>query len=109
MNFKGVVDDPVMIGGKIVIPRGASGDAAGGQGRAVGQDEGQRQDHAEAEHVSFGGMVHEVATKYVEAEGQGRRQEDRAASRPAAPALARSSAGSPAAARARRSARPSAA
>ena len=47
-------------------------DAAGRQGRAVGIDEGQRQDHAEAERHQFGGMVYEVASPYVESQGQRR-------------------------------------
>ena len=49
MKFKALVDDPVMIGGAIVIPRGAYGDGPGRQRSAVRQDEGQRQDLVEAQ------------------------------------------------------------
>ena len=42
-TFKATVDDPVMIGGAIVIPRGASARRPGGQRAAVREDEGQRQ------------------------------------------------------------------
>ena len=38
------------MGGKVVIPRNARGDAAGREGRTGRHDEGRRQDHAEGEH-----------------------------------------------------------
>ena len=109
MSFKGVVDDPVMIGGSIAIPRGASAMLQAVKVEQSGKMKGSDKITLKLNAVSFGGMVHQVATTYVETQGQGRRQEDRPQGRPAAPASARSSAASPAAARGRRSVRPSAA
>ena len=71
MNFKGVVDDPVMIGGSIVIPRGASAMLQAVKVEQSGKMKGSDKITLKLNAVSFGGMVHQVATTYVETKGKG--------------------------------------
>ena len=103
-TFKAIVDDPVMIDGAIVIPRGASAVVQAVDGRAVREHEGQRQDHAEAELDWLrrrGVRRRRPATSRPRARAKARKRRARS---PAARASAPSSAVSPAAARARPSA-----
>jgi hypothetical protein len=71
MKFKGVVDDPVMVGGEIVIPRGASAMLQAVQVQQSGKMKGSDKITLKMNAVGFGGMVHEVATTYVETKGKG--------------------------------------
>ena len=71
MSFKGVVDDPVMIGGSIVIPRGASAMLQAVKVEQSGKMKGSDKITLKLNAVGFGGMVHEVATTYVETKGKG--------------------------------------
>jgi hypothetical protein len=71
MNFKGVVDDPVMVGGSIVIPRGASAMLQAVKVEQSGKMKGSDKISLKLNAVSFGGMVHQVATTYVETKGKG--------------------------------------
>jgi len=71
MNFKGVVDDPVMIGGSIAIPRGASAMLQAVKVEQSGKMKGSDKITLKLNAVSFGGMVHQVATTYVESKGKG--------------------------------------
>jgi hypothetical protein len=71
MNVKGVVDDPVMIGGAIAIPRGASAMLQAVKVEQSGKMKGSDKITLKLNAVSFGGMVHEVATTYVESKGKG--------------------------------------
>ena len=71
MSFKGIVDDPVMIGGSIAIPRGASAILQAVKVEQSGKMKGSDKITLKLNAVSFGGMVHEVATTYVESKGQG--------------------------------------
>ena len=104
MKFKGLVDDPVMIGGSIAIPRGASAMLQAVTVEQSGKMKGSDKITLKLNAVGFAGMVHEVATTYVESKGKGEGKKPAARS-PAAPGSAPSSEGSPAAARARRLAR----
>jgi hypothetical protein len=70
-NFKAVVDDPVMIGGSIVIPRGASAVVQAVQVQQSGKMKGSDKISLKLNAVGFGGMVYEVATNYVESKGKG--------------------------------------
>ena len=71
MNFKGLVDDPVMVGGSIVIPRGASAHLQAVKVEQSGKMKGSDKITLKLNAVGFGGMVHQVATTYVESKGKG--------------------------------------
>jgi hypothetical protein len=71
MTFKGVVDDPVMVGGSIVIPRGSSAILQAAKVEQSGTMKGSDKITLKLNAVGFGGMVHEVATSYVETKGKG--------------------------------------
>jgi hypothetical protein len=69
--FKAVVDDPVMIGGSIVIPRGALAMLQAVNVQQSGKMKGSDKITLKLNAVKFGGMVYEVATAYVETKGKG--------------------------------------
>ena len=70
-TFKAVVDDPVMVGGSVVIPRGASAVVQAVQVEQSGKMKGSDKISLKLHSIGFGGMVHEVATTYVETKGKG--------------------------------------
>jgi hypothetical protein len=70
-RFRAIVDDPVMVGGAIVIPRGASATLQAVQVQQSGQMKGSDKITLKVNTVTFGGMVYEVATSYVESKGKG--------------------------------------
>jgi len=71
MTFKAVVDDPVTSNGSIVIPRGASAVVQAVHVQQSGTMKGSDKISLKLNSVAFGGMVHEVATTYVESKGKG--------------------------------------
>ena len=71
MLFKSVVDDPVMIGGAIVIPRGAQATVQAVQVQQSGTMKGSDKISLKLHSFRFGGNVYEVASAYVEAKGKG--------------------------------------
>ena len=71
MKFKALVDDPVMIGGSIVIPRGASAVVQAASVQQSGKMKGSDKISLKLNSVGFGGYVYEVATGYVETKGKG--------------------------------------
>ncbi len=93
-TFKAVVDDPVMVGGSVVIPRGASATVQAVQVQQSGTIKGSDKISLKVNSIGFGGRVYEVVTGYVEAKGQGEGNEARERSA-AAPVSAPSSAGLP--------------
>jgi hypothetical protein len=70
-KFKAIVDDPVMIGGSIVIPRGASAVLQAVQVQQSGTMKGSDKISLKLNSIGFGGMVYDVATSYVETKGKG--------------------------------------
>ena len=70
-TFKAVVDDPVMIGGAIVIPRGASAIVQAVSVQQSGKMKGSDKISLKLNSIGFGGLVYEVATAYVETKGKG--------------------------------------
>ena len=70
-TFKAIVDDPVSVGGSIVIPRGASAVVQAVQVQQSGTMKGSDKISLKMNSVGFGGMVYEVATGYVETKGKG--------------------------------------
>jgi hypothetical protein len=71
MTFRGVVDDPVMIGGSIVVPRGASATLQAVKVQQSGTMKGSDKISLKLHSIRFGGMVYEVVTAYVETKGKG--------------------------------------
>jgi hypothetical protein len=71
MTFKAIVDDPVLIGGAIVIPRGASAVVQAVQVQQSGKMKGSDKISLKLNAIGFGGRMYEVATSYVEAKGKG--------------------------------------
>ena len=71
MKFKAIVDDPVMVSGKVVIPRGASAALQAVKVQQSGKMKGSDKITLKMNTVSFGGRVYEVATQYVETKGKG--------------------------------------
>ena len=70
-TFKAIVDDPVMLGGTVVIPRGASATIQAAKVEQSGKFKGSDKISLKMNSVAFGGFVYEVATGYVEAKGKG--------------------------------------
>jgi hypothetical protein len=70
-SFKAIVDDPVMINGSIVIPRGASAVLQAVQVQQSGKMKGSDKVSLKLNSIGFGGMVYPVTTAYVETKGKG--------------------------------------
>jgi hypothetical protein len=70
-TFKAVVDDPVMMNGSIVIPRGASAVVQAVNVQQSGKMKGSDKISLKLNAIGFGGMIYEVATGYVETKGKG--------------------------------------
>jgi hypothetical protein len=70
-TFKAVVDDPVMLGGSVVVPRGASAAVQAVQVQQSGKMKGSDQITLKLNSIGFGGMVYPVVTAYVETKGKG--------------------------------------
>lgn len=70
-TFKAIVDDPVMIGGNVVIPRGASATLQAVQVQQSGTMKGSDKISLKLNAVGFGGFVYQVTTGYVETKGSG--------------------------------------
>ena len=70
-TFKAVIDDPVMIGGSTVIPRGASASLQAVKVEQSGKMKGSDKISLKLNSIRFGGMVYEVTTAYVESKGKG--------------------------------------
>lgn len=71
MTFKGIVDDPVMIAGSVVIPRGASAVLQAVKVEQSGKMKGSDKISLKVNSIGFGGMAYQVATTYVETKGKG--------------------------------------
>ncbi len=70
-TFKAIVDDPVMIGGSVVIPRGASATVQAVHVQQSGKMKGSDKISLKINSIGFGGRVYEVVTGHVEAKGKG--------------------------------------
>ena len=69
--FKAIVDDPVMLDGAIVIPRGAVAMVQAVKVEQSGKMKGSDKVSLKLNAINFGGMVYEVASGYVETKGKG--------------------------------------
>ena len=71
MKFKGIVDDPVMLGGSIVIPRGAVALLQAVKVEQSGKMKGSDKISLKLHSIGFGGKVYEVVSAYTETKGKG--------------------------------------
>jgi hypothetical protein len=70
-TFKGLLDDPVMIGGKIVLPRGAALVLQATKVEQAGKVKGADKITLKANSVAFGGRTYDIVTAYLEQKGAG--------------------------------------
>jgi len=70
-TFKGILDDPVMIGGKVVIPRNASVVLQAAKVEQAGKLKGADQIVLKANSIAFGGRQYDIVTSQVEQKGGG--------------------------------------
>jgi outer membrane lipoprotein SlyB len=70
-TFKAIVDDPVIVNGNIVIPRGAKAVLQAANVQQSGNMKGSDKITLKMNSIAFGGMVYEVASQYIETKGKG--------------------------------------
>jgi hypothetical protein len=70
-TFRALVDDPVMLDGKVVIPRSAAVVVQAVRVEQSGTIKGSDKISLKANSIAFGGQTYEVVTAYVEAKGSG--------------------------------------
>jgi hypothetical protein len=71
MTFKAIVDDPVMLSGRVVVPRGAGALLQAAKVQQSCTMKGSDRITLKVNSISFGGRTYQVASQYVEAKGQG--------------------------------------
>jgi hypothetical protein len=70
-TFKGRLDDPIMIEGRVMIPRGAAVVIRVVSVRQSGTLKGSDQIALKVNSISFGDRVYEIVTEYAVAQGKG--------------------------------------
>lgn len=70
-TFRSLLDDPVMLDGVVVIPRGASVKLQAVHVQQSGKIKGSDRVTLKANSIAFGGVSYEIASTYVEAKGKG--------------------------------------
>jgi hypothetical protein len=75
MTFKGLLDDPVMLGGKVVIPRNVAIVLQVAKVEQAGDFKGSDAVSLKANSLSFAGRKYDIVTNYVERkeEGEGKK------------------------------------
>ena len=71
MTFKALLDDPVMVDGKVIVPRGASLVLQAAKVEQAGNFKGADQITLKANSLAFGGRKYEIVTTQVESKGGG--------------------------------------
>jgi hypothetical protein len=71
MAFKSVLDDPVMLGGQVVVPRGAAVALQAAKVEQAGAMKGADKITLKANSMAFGGRKYEITTSHVESKGSG--------------------------------------
>lgn len=74
-TFKGLLDDPIMIDGRVVIPRGAAAVIQATSVKQSGNLKGSDKITLKLNSISVGGRVYEVATTAAVEEGEGEGKE----------------------------------
>src|SRR6185436_12512093 len=77
MTFKALLDDPVMVGGKVVIPRNSAVVLQAAKVEQAGNYKGADKITLKANSISFGGRKYDVVTSYVEQKGSGETKKTR--------------------------------
>ena len=70
-TFRSLLDDPVMLNGRVVIPRGAGVTLQAVNVQQSGKMKGSDKITLKANSLSYGGFSYEIVTTYVETKGQG--------------------------------------
>jgi hypothetical protein len=70
-TFKAIVDDPVMMSGSIVVPRGATATLQAAKVEQSGKMKGSDKITLKMNSIAFGGMSYPVVSEYVETKGKG--------------------------------------
>jgi outer membrane lipoprotein SlyB len=70
-TFKAVLDDPVMMDGKIIVPRGAAMVLQVAKVEQAGKMKGSDKIALKANSISFGGRKYDIVTTQVEQKGSG--------------------------------------
>jgi len=70
-TFKSILDDPVMMDGKVIIPRNAVVMLQAAKVEQAGKMKGSDNITLKANTVSFGGLRYDIVTAYVETKGSG--------------------------------------
>jgi hypothetical protein len=71
MTFKSLLDDPVMIGGRVIVPRGTAVALQAVKVQQAGTMKGADAITLKANSFSFGGRKYEIVTSYIESKGAG--------------------------------------
>jgi hypothetical protein len=71
MTFRSILDDPVMIGGSVVVPRGAAVELQAAKVEQAGAMKGADKITLKANSIAFGGRKYDIVTTYTESKGQG--------------------------------------
>jgi hypothetical protein len=71
MTFKSLLDDPVMMNGKVIVPRGTAVALQAVKVEQAGKMKGADKITLKANSFSFGGRKYEIVTSYVESKGAG--------------------------------------
>jgi hypothetical protein len=70
-TFKSLLDDPVMMGGKVVVPRGSAVVLQAAKVEQAGKMKGSDAITLKANSLSFGGRKYEIVTAQVESKSKG--------------------------------------
>jgi hypothetical protein len=70
-KFKSVLDDPVMIGGKVVLPRNSAVELQAAKVEQAGKMKGSDKIVLKANTLTFGGKRYDIVTTQVEQKGSG--------------------------------------
>jgi hypothetical protein len=70
-TFKALLDDPVMIGGKVVVPRNSALELQAVKVEQAGKMKGSDKIVLKANNISFGGRKYDIVTTQVEQKGSG--------------------------------------
>jgi hypothetical protein len=70
-TYRALLDDPVMLNGHVVIPRGAAVSVQAVNVQQSGKMKGSDKITLKANSLSYGGASYEITTAYVESQGKG--------------------------------------
>jgi len=70
-TFKAVLDDPVMLDGKVIVPRGSAIVVQAAKVEQAGKMKGSDKITLKANSISFGGRKYDIVTTQVEQKGSG--------------------------------------